>query len=243
MTEVSGDNYEKAREAFFKHCYELGEQEGRGENTSGQFALDVIREAHAGTIQLATKRGSKNDDAVQAYNQRMLGLKGKSLFKMKERSLATRHAVTRSYVRLGSWPHGGQEAILDLVFNRFVPMWEREASLNRGQIFSIDEALARLARKQCNLQTIIADDNELRSFIYKPAAKERSVVQEEEAIAARLERLIAGEGAKGKATLFDDDEKIQDALDSIRERIRELSGKAEEPSDDVQHSDEVSVAA
>jgi hypothetical protein len=250
-TPNTGDNYIKAREAFFQRCRQLGEQEGQGLNVGATFMLEVIREARIGTIGMPEKevkgkrvvsaRGTKNDDAVIVYNTRMEGLRGKAFWGMKERSLATRHAQTRTFIRMGAYPHGD---MYDLVVNTFVPLWEQEAKLHRKGCFDIVEATARLGRVQVHLPQLITDKQELLDrFIRKPAGKAKELVDEEEAIAERLQRLIDGGHKGSKHQLMDNDDKIVDALDSLKARIAELRNGGEEQSEEVSVSEEVAAVA
>lgn len=223
-------NIEAARDRFFQRCVELGEQEGQGANTAGQFALEVFQQAFEGILGLDTKRGSKDDDAVKVFDRRMEGLHAKSLFPMKDRSRAVRYAQTRSLIRLGNWPHGGSEEPLNTVQNVFVPLWEQEAKNNRKACFDMVESLVRYARKQVNLQQLVTSKDELRSFILKPAPAHRTLVDFLQAKADELTNLIKGKA--GKNTLMDNDDLIVEARDAILERVASLTGVTEPPDGD-----------
>lgn len=216
-----------------KQVKKLGEEAASGKDSLPKLAVLLTRLANDGVIDLEKKYSVDNgnggkrtyDDAEAIFTRYAEAENKKAIHERSNGGLKANISKARQFVELGMMTAADGPKAIERAFDI------RNKMLTDGdKVKSAYAAYVDVARAQKALDRDITDD-ELREAIRKREAASPEALKVLKGVMKKLEDLIAGEkGAK------DNDSKVEDAFNAIRDRVAEIEGpaKAEEAEEVVQ---------
>lgn len=155
---------------------ELGSQEAQGKDVQIKFDLKVLEAANLGAIDLTKdKHGDGIDDAVKLSEAYAKGRNKAVIFDHKEPKQRKLAATTRTMIKLGGSPKWGASEPMSTVNQLMTIRQNLRRTATKG--VKLDDAhntLMRFARDQLKLDTMLAGDDVLKGYCFRPESDPRS---------------------------------------------------------------------
>jgi hypothetical protein len=165
----------------------LGELEGKGAETSIQFALKLVEGAYHGTLDLKlNKHGADRDDAVHVSERFFKARNKAKVFSTKSRSIQKMVSDHRKMIKLGGAPNFGRGQPMQSV-NEFCNHIQGLQAKNTKGLDDAYNALKRFATAQLKAPTLLTDDVR-NAFAFKNAKGEPTEMEKLIAIRKALDK-------------------------------------------------------
>lgn len=211
-----------------KVAQDLGADAGKGKDTQIKFLLKMVEGGYHGALDMVgNKHGTDIDDATKLAEVYVKAQQGAVIFDAKAPNQRKLISCLRTGIKLGGWPKGGNGEPLATV-NNLMSM-RQQLRRNPAEAKKLDDAantLLKYARAQLKRDTLI-DDDELKTFCYKPGKDFATAEEIVEKMAKQLDKLISGEASSNTAQ--DASPEVKQAKDLLRKRlvaIAQAKGKA-----------------
>ncbi len=197
---------------------DLGEQAGKGTDTQERYILQVIESGYLNVADLAAnKHGGQRDDAVVLAGDYLTAKNASVTFDKKSKSHQKLVSCTRTGIKLGMYPRGGDGAIMKMVGD-LMSIWRNEAKVasNRKNMKDAFNTIMDVARVQIRRDTILGDV-ELKGLCYKPTKEEAPPEKIIASAKDKLEALVAS----GQDTSVE----VSTAIRELHDRLRDIAAK------------------
>lgn len=199
-------------------AFDLGTDAGKGKDTQIKFGLKLVEAAYMGAIDLdRNKHGTDVDDATLLSGEYFKGQSGSTVFDAKAPNQRKLIACSRTLVRLGSWPKGGNGEPLATVNSLMTH--RQKLRQDPTQAKKLDDAfntLMRYARQQIRRDQLI-DDSEFKDFCFRKQGDPATVEEVWDDIRKKALNLKAGKAGNGTAQ--DKGPEINQVIDICNKRM------------------------
>lgn len=197
-----------------KVAQQLGEENGKGNDTQVKFAMKLVEGAFYNAIDLeADKHGKDKDDAIILAGEYVKAQTGSSYFDHRAPNQKKLVSCCRSLIKLGQWPNGGPGEPLGTM-NNLVTDWSklRQQPANKGKLDDAFNTMMKFARQQVKRDAIM-DKAELNDLCFKKQASQRTVEQ----------RLDSARKELTKIKELDSSSHIIVAINEITKRLKAIA--------------------
>lgn len=179
---------------------ELGEQSGKGKDTQIKFMLSLVEGGYHNALDLsANKHGQEVDDAAKLSEIYVKSQQGSTVFDTKTPATKVLIAKSRSCIKLGGWPKGGNGEPLATVNNLMTHRQNlRKDPTKCKKLDDAANTLLKYARAQLKRDTLI-DAIEFDDLCFKKQADPATIEDIIERTVKQLDKLIDGSAAHGTA--------------------------------------------
>ena len=204
---------------------ELGEQAGYGKDTQVKFLMQMIQGGYHNLLDLNhNEHGAERDDATVMTERYVKKQQGTSMFDAKAPNQRKAISCTRTGIKLGSWPKGGNgEPIANV--NKFISRWVKLRKTH-GKLNDAANSLLAFARAQLKLDRLI-DEADFDAFMFKPTVEDLTAEEIIENTVKKLDKLIDGSASHGTAQC--NTAHIQQARHHMRQELADIA-KAKSPA-------------
>lgn len=216
-------------ERLIAQAEDLGRQAGQGKDTQVKFDLVLAEAGYVGSLDVqANKHGQGIDDAVRVAAAYVKAQQGAIIFDLKAPNQRKTISNARKMIRLGGIPKFGPgeplQTLNTLVTNR---QKLRQDPINAKKLDDAHNMLLRYATAQLKSDTLISDDAELRSFMYKTEAGQRDAEDVLESVRKTLTNLKLGKISN--CPDVDNSPEVQNAIKALTTRLSAIA-KARAPA-------------
>jgi hypothetical protein len=195
---------------------ELGTLAARGADTQVQFYVTVHEAAFMGSIDSTKdKHGTGIDDATKLTEAYVKARTKASVFDHKAPNQRKAVSCVRSMVKLGLWPHGNSQQVLNDYLNIRAKL--RANPMSAKRLDDAANAVLRLARRQVKEKSEL-DKQSLEAMLYKPVSEQRTVEEAIESLRKQTLNLL-----HGKSGLLDQSPLLKKAAQAFGDRLKEIA--------------------